>query len=205
MIEGAWGRAAAQLTNDGSELHLRFRGLHFVGGDFDGLEAQSVQEARECGVGLTADGELCACTMRFVIPTALLKGEALWLDCTLVLGKPSPRGGIDEERLQIRASTRARQYTSPGTSGWFEDELAACTAALGPMKNCFGCGLSDYHPVGNGLFGHLGCFRAQAAAYRLVESKSQLFELWQATTPKVQETWLCEAFEARSPGSGYRG
>jgi hypothetical protein len=56
------------------------------------------------------------------------------------------------------------------------------------------------------LFGTLQCFRHDKAGYRAVAGKVDLFRLMEkASAPCVQETWRCEEFEERAPGTGYRG
>jgi hypothetical protein len=67
------------------------------------------------------------------------------------------------------------------------------------------CGLSDYSPSGQQLFGDLGCFRGVSAAYRKVASKWEMFALWPSLTESVQETHVCAEWEARPAGRGYRG
>jgi hypothetical protein len=73
------------------------------------------------------------------------------------------------------------------------------------MKTCFFCSFSDYSPAGSGLFGTLACFRDNKQAYLAVQSKHALFEIWDTLTGSVQETYHCDEFERRKPGTGYRG
>ncbi|MBA2544438.1 MAG: hypothetical protein H0V17_32650, partial [Deltaproteobacteria bacterium] len=75
----------------------------------------------------------------------------------------------------------------------------------GYLRACIGCGLSDYSPIGNGLFGGLACFRETKTAYRAVSTKTGLFAIWDSLTEFVQETYVCPEFERRRPGAGYRG
>jgi hypothetical protein len=123
--------------------------------------------------------------------------------------RPDPKRGLDREVLQLTLTVAGQSFTSGKTeSGWFEDELVGIQAALPAgmyMKCCFTCAFSDYHPVGNSLFGDLACFRDNKEAYRQVWSKYQLFEIWDTRTDFVQETLLCPEFERREPGAGYRG
>lgn|SRR5579875_150910 len=70
---------------------------------------------------------------------------------------------------------------------------------------CFTCAFSDYSPVGHGLFGSLACFRGNKSSYLQVQSKRDLFAIWNTMTEFIQETYCCPAFERRKPGTGYRG
>lgn len=67
------------------------------------------------------------------------------------------------------------------------------------------CAFSDYHPVGNGLFGCLACFRDNKQQYLAAQDKYALMNLWDTHTEYVQETYHCDEFEKRKPGTGYRG
>jgi hypothetical protein len=73
------------------------------------------------------------------------------------------------------------------------------------FKTCYGCGLSDYSPGGQDLFGTLMCFRDANDDYRRVQTKWDLFALSPRVTEAVQETHVCAEWERRKPGTGYRG
>jgi hypothetical protein len=74
------------------------------------------------------------------------------------------------------------------------------------LKNCYGCAFSDYSPYGNDTFGTLICFRDCKSAYTAVTGKVGLLELLSRDRGlTVQETYLCDQFEERKKGTGYRG
>ncbi|WP_020571876.1 DUF6304 family protein [Neolewinella persica] len=80
---------------------------------------------------------------------------------------------------------------------------------IGPeycLKNCHGCAYSDYSPYGNDTFGTMMCFRNCKSEYSKVKSKADFFEVLNLNQDiTVQETYLCDQFEARKKGTGYRG
>jgi hypothetical protein len=125
----------------------------------------------------------------------------------LELGEPTAKGGLDKERVVFTLRVGNEEFVSPGSSGWFEDEMLELQKLLpeGYIRSCIHCAFSDYSPHGHGLFGGLACFRDAKDAYRSVDGKQSLFELWDARTEYVQETHVCEQFERREPGAGYRG
>jgi hypothetical protein len=207
----ARGTEAIEIVNDHRKLRTSIRGIAFEGGDFDALD--TVAEAvvvHEAGFVLQ-HGSLCACELRWEMPIELAiagEPEVARLDAHLVLGAPTATGGIDREELHLRLVCSRGTIESAGASGWFEDELLDLQRKLpegGHMRACIGCGLSDYSPVGHGLFGGLACFRETRTAYRAVSTKQGLLAIWDSLTAFVQETHVCGEFERRRPGAGYRG
>jgi hypothetical protein len=192
-------------------MRTSIRGVDFEGTDFDGLDT-AADDATVRAAGLTlAQRSLCACELRWSMPLAVGRAETHEvgrLDAHLILGAPTPRGGLDRESLRLRLVFSLATIESAGTSGWFEDELLDLQRQLPEghyLRACIGCGLSDYSPVGHGLFGGLACFRATKAAYRAVSTKHDLFAIWDSRAELVQETYVCPEFEPRRPGTGYRG
>ena len=149
---------------------------------------------------------LCNCTIEYEIPVPVVLENGTTISALLVarlkLGLQAANGGLDEETLQLTLILQDGTYTSPGNSGWFEDELLGLSATLPDgayLKACINCGLSGYSPGGDGLFGCMICFREHKDEYHRVNSKSDFFKLL-ATIPKpsfVQETFLCSDFEKR--------
>lgn len=73
------------------------------------------------------------------------------------------------------------------------------------IQACINCLYSDYSPYGNGVFGCMMCFRKLKQEYLQVKSKQEFFHIHDHFERQVQETWLCDEFERRVPGTGYRG
>ncbi len=207
----AHGSEAIEIVNDHTTLRTSIRGLDFAGHDFDGLAPLADETAVRAAGFTLANGDLCACELRWEMPVMLGtagENQVARLAAHLILGNPTPTGGIDREDLQLRLVSSHGVIDSAGTSGWFEDELLDIQRKLPTdvyLRACIGCGLSDYSPYGHGLFGSLTCFRGAKAAYRSVSSKQDLFAIWESATGYVQETYLCPEFERRRPGTGYRG
>ncbi|MGC4118501.1 MAG: DUF6304 family protein [Myxococcales bacterium] len=208
----AQGELATALFNDGKTLSMELGGVRFEGPDFDSLTVASPEGAAvPARFTLSSCGDLCACVLELELPVTVAspRGEEEGgLEVRLVLGAPSPNGGIDAEQLALALRLKDRRLRSPGTSGWFEDELASLQRQLRDgvhLKCCFGCAFSDYSPAGHALFGSLGCFRRNKAGYAAAKTKEALFALWAADAESVQETDLCPEFDRRVPGTGYRG
>ncbi len=90
----------------------------------------------------------------------------------------------------------------------FEDELLEIQKQLPSgtcMRACINCLYSDYSPYGHGLFGSMMCFRNLKTEYLRVKSKSDFWGVHDRYEEMVQETYFCDEFEPRTPGTGYRG
>jgi hypothetical protein len=72
------------------------------------------------------------------------------------------------------------------------------------MQTCLFCAFSDYHPVGNGLFGSLSCFRKAKQDFLSVRNKNELLALYrQKRDEVVQETYCCSECSRRTSPWGH--
>ncbi|NUP07554.1 MAG: hypothetical protein HOW73_16015 [Polyangiaceae bacterium] len=210
-FEDARGPETTQIHNDGAELRVSLRGVDFVGSDFDGLSPIETHLERARALFTLQHDCLCSCRLQWVMPLAIeYRGEigTALLAATLDLGDPTPNGGISSEVLALELRTPVGTTRSSGHSGWFEDEMLELEKALAGaahIRSCITCAYADYSPCGHGLFGSLACFRGVKDEYLRVSDKAGIFAIWQRLTEFVQETYLCEQFRRRVPGSGYRG
>ncbi len=198
----AGGCAPTSIANDGSGLRLHLRGLEFVGRDFDSLEPPKDASPDALLSFSLNRGCLCSCRLEWRMPVAVdncgnqIDGVLL---AELTLGDPAANGGLSHERLRIILEAEGKRITSPGTSGWFEDELLAIQAQLPEgvsMRACINCRYSGYGPSGHGLFGCLACYRNRKAEYLAVKTKKDFLALG-PPDQTVQETYLCPEFERR--------
>lgn len=85
-----------------------------------------------------------------------------------------------------------------------ETVLGKLAAAALPhqWECCLTCGLSDYWPAGQNLMG-MRCHRDAREQYLSVQFKWDCFTV--PVTEEVPEFYVCEQFEPRKPGTGYRG
>jgi len=208
----AIGHLDGWIESNGRSMSVDIDGSVFGGDDFDGLEPQVLTPSGKTRFKLhPSHGDLCDCALEVEIPVAAQgpDGERITvLFTTIRLGSPTHRGAISH--LDVRLGLQwDGVWVSPSTSSQdFEDALAALQKELPAgcrLTICFICGLSDYSPFGHGLFGHMACFREAKVAYRKVDSKQAIFDLWDSMTEFVQETHCCPEFEPRAPDTGYRG
>jgi hypothetical protein len=204
-----FGEETTSISNTGRTLRMRLRGSEFVGTMLDDWHvADNGQDHPELPF-VFHHGDLCAFQLEFAMPiTVIVAGEIGEgaLAVFLTVGSPHPNGGVDSETLQLTLTTSHGTIQSPGTGGWFYDELRALQAALPAsiaLKMCFTCAFADYAPAGFGLFGCLGCFRTTKEEFRALKGKARYFILQDRMAGLVQETHLCPEYEPRSPAEDF--
>lgn len=210
-----FGSEKIEIANDGETLRTTIRGFEFSSHAFDQLAPVELDRARESGLFKLDDGwfhELLACTLIVEMPFKIIM-QGAEKECVLdiSLSAHDPDAGEHYNSQRLRLSLREGENVLASTYG-FDDfefalvELKALLAPLGAtMKNCFGCQFSDYHVVGSCFFGHMMCFKNVRNEYQRVQNKREYLDVIDRFEREVQETWLCEDFEPRKPGTGYRG
>lgn len=206
------GTETITIVNDGDVMHTIIRGIRFSGTDFDMFEIHK-DDINHAAVAtfVLNNGVLCACSLTFTMTVSVFLEQATEsgeLTINLIFGSPKANGGIDEEKLKLSFDYSQGHFVTSGLHDVFEDALQALNNQLPNhvyLKICFNCLYSDYHPVGNGLFGGLMCFKNIKQEYLQVKSKSDLFLIDNKYDRHVQETYLCAEFQRRIAGTGYRG
>lgn len=203
------GSETTTILNDSHELNILLREVTFTGVSFDDFEPRVDSDARLLQEFTLHLRSLCDCRITCQIPISTINGvgDAV-LGVDLTLGEPTANGNLDRENLLLTLDLDGQTYRSSGKSSWFEDELLELQKTMpggNYFKACIGCSFSDYSPYGHGLFGAMACFRNSKEEYLRIKSKYELFDLWSRNAGRVQETFLCQEFEKRHPGTGYRG
>lgn len=206
-----FGEVATTIQNNGHELHMTLRGVEFTGAMLDDWEMSESADAGQVQQFTLNHGVLCDFVLEFALPIPIgFQTERLqgMLHIRLTLGAPASNGGVDQEILSLRLDVADSSFSSQDKDGWFEDALLEINRQLPEgmyLQTCFGCAFSDYYPAGYGLFGALACFRDNKQHYLAARGKQQIMKLWKTRTEFVQETYHCDEFERRMPGTGYRG
>jgi len=204
------GRFETTLVNDGRRFELELRGNRFAGGALDGLELVGSPENAAEPPDLHEYG-LCSCVIEWTMPIRVahpgVAAAASDLVARLTLGDPTPRRGLDRVEVTL-ALHLATGVTTTSPHGYMEDALLDLRRRLPAdvrLVACISCAFSDYNPAGSGFIGTMACFREVKDAYRSVDGKRGLFQVWNELSGFVQETFVCDDYEQRRPGAGYRG
>jgi hypothetical protein len=199
------------LQTDGKSLRIEIRDVVFKGDDLDSLSPAADTQPHSLQTFRIHQNCLCGCRFDVEFPIQLNSPNGIedgLIKGRLDFGKPSSKGGLENEAVKLRLKLRDQEFQSTGNSGWFEDELLELEKQLPAgfhMRLCITCAFSDYSPYGDGMFGCLACFRSNKAEYSQVKSKGDMFRILGKLTEYVQETHFCEEYELRKPGTGYRG
>lgn len=161
----------------------------------------------------TSRNTLCDCSFEIIIPQIIIDTEIRTefesnLFLIYRLGKPrlTSQGGIDIEEIEISLDINGSNYY--GKSGFIEevfDQIYQQFAGRYKFKNCYGCMFSDYSVYGQSGFGSMHCYESQKADYLKVKTKEEYMINLQSDVKYVQEIYLCNKFEIRKKGTGYRG
>jgi hypothetical protein len=203
------GSIAGELANNGTLLLVRLGETVLLGYAFDSLQPERMDSfpARFT----LQNGFICNCRLDFVMPLLLKDGRMVvpaTLTVSLVLGKPDHRNAIDEERYSASLAFRRERIRTTEPARDFEDLLSTLARQLPEgmsFFNCFGCQYADYSVYGSGAFGDMMCFRNVKERYNAVRTKLDYRRIQESFDETVQEVYLCEEFERRKPGAGYRG
>lgn len=203
------GTIVGTMTNDGSDIRIDLDGWEFVGKVFDELEP--VQSANLPERFHLDHGFLMDCDFEFTIPI-LLNDRNQMTPVNLLVQfageKPDDNGELDCDAFKVALDYGTHRIISSGKSGYMENELLEIQKQLPDgvfIQSCINCMYSDYSPYGNRFFGDMMCFRNLKQEYLQVKSKADFWGVANRFERLVQETWLCDEFERRVPGTGYRG
>lgn len=204
------GREQIVFENNGTLLKTKIRGFDFSGEDFDCLSIQNIKNQESLPFNLSKEILIdCKLEIAFHLPVIVSGEEVSGILYALIeLGQKSPSGGLTHEILKLSLKYADQEICSLGNSGFFEDEFLLIQKKLDDktwIKCCFNCLYSDYHPAGQGLFGSMMCFQNMKDDYLKVKSKEDFFKIIEKKDRFVQETFLCQKFLKRIPGTGYRG
>jgi hypothetical protein len=200
------------------EIWTRIRGVAVWGVDFDGLEPADTADtpgsagtpgsadAVAAGLPLNAAGEIGDCVLTGDLPCVASTRDRqapITVRFVLDLRHDPPRPAGSPRNLTLTATVDGMQYTV--VDDWFEDGTLRLDQAMQPqhrLRCCVTCLYSDYSPAGHGLLG-IRCHRDAREQYLQVRSKADYWPV--PVTEEVPETYLCDEYEPRVPGTGYRG
>ena len=202
------GTETIVVENDGHVIQTTIRGVTFTATMLDDMTPKTGYRTEQLTSFSFHGSSLTDYTLEFTMPIPIRirqqPGEGL---LAITLSMTSVADGLREE-LHLCLAIGNATYRTAVPSSLFEEaflELRRHIPSDIVLETCFFCGLSDYSPYGNGLFGCLACFREHKAAYAAVQTKADLVRILALMTGLVQETDHCASFALRTPQTGYRG
>jgi hypothetical protein len=187
------------------EVFTTIRGVDLWSTDFDSLEPLD-HSAATGQLPLNRAGELYDCVLSGDLPCILAVGEqrrpvTIAFSLDLHPGIASRPGSTHELSLSLVLDAVPYQVTDD----LFLEGVLRLEQALPPgaqLACCATCLFSDYSPDGRGLTG-IRCHRDAKDQYLAVRSKRDYRSV--PVTEDVPETYLCDEYQRRVPGTGYRG
>lgn len=200
------GSVEAEIQNDSEQLVLNVAGTKFISRFFDDFEIEN-REGVPDRFSLNGHNELIACQLICELPITLLhKDEEL----VSMLGIDLRLDSSDSTSYQtfvIFSITMDNREIRTNKVQHFEGGLEGIIKELPEhrLKCCYGCAFADYSVYGQQFFGTMLCFRNIKAEYTRVRNKDEYMDIMDNHDRLVQETYLCNEFEERQKGTGYRG
>ncbi len=176
-------------------IQTQIRGVAVSGLDFDMLEPGE----RDASTSFVVNrlGELINCRLDGELPVTLE------MDGDQVPGAVRFEIDLYSSPARTELSTEVRGVQHRIKVDLFE-QLLQLDTAIRPdrLVCCVTCQWSDYSPAGQPLLG-IECHRDAKERYLAVRSKQDYWGM--PVTEQVPETYRCEQWERRIPGTGYRG
>ncbi len=195
------GIETSEIHSNGSEMNISLRGINFQGDCFETLEGK-IDETQFDYIKYKnyASGDLTDCVFEVRMPIQLIcnKQEIEGIIYAQInLGTTKPYG------VYLKLETKEHSISNTKYYGYFENALIALQNQLPTnikIKTCLSCRYSHYHPVGNGMFGGLHCFKNIKSIAQTIQSKYTLMDTWEKakkeqTIFNVQETFDCSEHE----------
>ncbi|SHJ98332.1 DUF6304 family protein [Pseudozobellia thermophila] len=191
-----FGEESTTILSDGSTMCLTLRAIEFKGIDFEMLSGKMDHTQFEYEKYQDGTGYLTNFEMDVQFPIKINSGTIA--DSGEITAHI--RTGREKETLvSLELTTAFGKFLNSKKHEWFEDALIEIQQLLPQkcrIKSCLSCRYSNYHPIGNGMFGGLHCFRNLKCEARHVSNKGELMLLWQKGEEEnkifnVQEIYDC--------------
>lgn len=200
--EDKFGTENLEFQSNGSELKIELRGIEFSGNCFEELEGKIDKEKFEY-IEFEDDkeiGDLTNCKFNLDIPINIVKDEN---EIQKLLQTEVQVGESENYGITLKLESTINTISTSTKFGYFEDALIDIQNQLPKdekIKCCLSCKFSHYHPAGNGMYGHLFCFKKVKEKANQIKSKDSLFDVWEIADKAnkvftIQETFVCEEHE----------
>jgi hypothetical protein len=208
-----FGEVATTIYNDGQELRMTLRDVEFILYSMEELEPDPRTNAAQLDQFTLYPNYGCVCdyTLEFDLPIPVIFHHepfqgVLHVHLTVEVG---PLEWNFRTKLLLKLDAAGYSFSSQGGNlGSFDEEFLDIQRQFPEdlyVQICFCCAYSDYSPHGQVSFGGMNCYRGTKQRYLEVKRITKQEPLHIEPTEIVQETYHCDEFERRKPGTGYRG
>lgn len=170
-----FGIEDTELLSDGSSLYLTLRGITFSGVDFELLEGLLDESKFEYEKYCDGSATLTKFELTVHLPIILInEGNDYTANLKAIVNVGN------KKYLPVYLELDTTYSTFKVSNMDFEGALIAIQRLLPErtdIKTCLSCKHSNYHPLGNGMFGSLHCFKK--VEDEKFSDKSELMHLWE--------------------------
>ncbi|WP_338793975.1 DUF6304 family protein [Bernardetia sp. MNP-M8] len=204
IYKDKFGEEKAKITTFGTTLHIKLRDTRFEGQCFETLEISEFDnqendkfEWEKCqdSSKILTNFEI---KVKFQIQLAIEHNQQMEeMIAQISTGNEKGTNVFLELKTDFGDFKNTKNYDS------FEDALLEMQSVLPKnikIKTCVSCKFSNYHPIGNGMFGGLYCFKKLAHQVDKIVDKRSLLHCFDKEFAKdeekqkifnVQETFDC--------------
>jgi len=179
-----FGTEETEIYSDGSMMYVTLRGIQFEGSDFEALEGHIDTKKFDYAIYQNGSGELSNYRLQVHFPIKMIHNRRITnetLQFEIEVGKNLEIKGLDPIVNAIELNTSFGNFKSTKEIDFFEDAIIDIQNKL-PFQtkiiSCLSCKYSNYHPVGNGMFGSLYCFKKLKTEVASFKNKHDLINLW---------------------------
>jgi len=197
IYKDKFGEIETEIYSDGSDMYLILRDIKFEGSDFEGLEGDIDKSKFEYTIYKDGSGELTNFELTITIPI-----DIIW-ESKEIIGNLIAFVATGNKKSVVRLSlkTEFEIFADEKEYGYFENALIGIQKIMPKntkIKTCLSCKYSNYHPVGNGMFGGLNCFKNLKEDVENVCNKTDLMNMWDKgfknnKSFNVQEIFVCNS------------
>ncbi|MEO8148207.1 MAG: DUF6304 family protein [Bacteroidia bacterium] len=203
-----YGAVETEILNDGVLLQTEINGTRFTGYNFNDFKIENANQ-KPSRFSLNDRNELTACELIYNLPLVLKYMDEDFqtvLNISLIFDSSETKSYNDTNAV-FRVKVHDREIVANNVD-LFEPGLESIKNNLPKeykLKCCYGCAFSDYSVYGQAFFGTMLCFKNIKMEYLKVNNKGEFMDIMDKRDAIVQETYLCNEFQEREKGTGYRG
>jgi len=183
IYKDKFGEEETEIFSDGSIMYVTLRGIKFEGSDFESFKGEVDKSKFDYEMFQDDFRELTNFIMEVIFPIKIEDKNKIITEeikFTIEVGKELEIKGLDSIVNKIELNTSFRNFISTKKVEWFEDAIIEIQNMLPKkmqIKTCLSCKYSNYHPVGNGMFGSLYCFKKIKKELSTIRDKYDLMSL----------------------------